>query len=193
MRFLKYLDVGDRFRPAHSRAVSLNNRKMPRTDVYKVIRVYEMSPHLTIAARESSPDDGFYSLGPDVPVLHPLEPDPSEEEVRQFIGVKVRRKVVAYKVLWDGKTDLRGIVSPQAAAAMKLMYAMGKPVYGLRELNVLFSKHFKKFWNKPLKYDASLILATYHRKLVSQGLIEEIVDVGPIPESVREANLQEEF
>jgi len=193
MRFLRGLDVGDRFRLAHPRQISLNNRRMERSTIYRIEKIYPMDPYLTIAVEDGRPSDGFYSLRPDAPVLHPLEPEPSEGELAQFIGGKFRRKVVAYKVLWDGKTDLRGVVTPQAAAAMKLMYAIGKPVYGLRELNVLFNKHFKEFWNKPLKCDAALILTTYHRMLVSQGLIEEIVDVGPIPKSVREANLQEEF
>jgi len=84
-------------------------------------------------------------------------------------------------------------VPPQAAAAVKLMYAMGKSEYGVRELHELFNKHYQKFLGRSTKNYPVMILAFYRRWLVNQGLLEEIVDVAPIPESVRDANLQEEF
>jgi hypothetical protein len=193
MRFLRTLAEGDRFRVAHPRQVSLNKRPMPRDSVFRVKKVYPMAPHTTISMLDYSPDGGFYSLGPGTPVLLPMEPDPSEEEVMEFIGVKTKKRVVAYKVLWDGKTNLSGIVPPQAIAAMKLMHAMGKSEYGVHELNEIFNKYYERFWGKPVKRDAIVILLYYRRYLVNHGLLEEVVDVGPIPGSVREANLQEEY
>lgn len=190
MRFLRTLDSGDKFRPAHARQVSLNDRRMSRSTVYKVERVYPMDPHLAIAVDVERPDDGFYSLGPDTPVLLPKELDPSDDEIFQFIGVKARHRVVAYRVLWDGKTDLSRIVPPQAVAAMKLMYSVGKSEYGARELSELFCKHYEKFLGRPVKYASpAVVLYIYRRNLVNHGLLEEVLDVGPIPESVRAANL----
>jgi hypothetical protein len=199
MRFLRTLSVGDRFRPAHPRQVSLNGRRMDRAATYEVTKVYPMAPYTVIAARHKPPSPGalakfeseFYSLSPGTPVLLPKELDPTEDEVMQFVGAKRRRRVVAYRVLWDGKTDLSGVVPPQAVAAMKLMHAFGKSEYGVHELHEIFNKHYEKFWGRSVKREAVVILLFYRRHMVNQGLLEEIVDVAPVPGSVIEANLQE--
>ncbi len=184
---------GDRFRVAHPRQISLNKRRMPREVTYHVTRVYEMKPNTIISVEEANPGDGFYSLGPKTPVLLPKEPDPTEEEVLKFLGVQSKKRVVAYRVLWDGKLDLAGVVPPQAVACMKLMFSMGKDTYTVRELNELFTQHYEKFLGKPTPMMPSSVISFYRRHLVNKGLMEEIVDVGPIPLSVREANLQEVY
>ena len=191
MRFLRTLSVGDWFRPAHPRQVSLNGRRMDRASTYEVTKVYAMAPHTVVATQCDEPKGSFYSLGPGTPVLLPKELDPTEDEVMQFVGAKRRRRVVAYKVLWDGETDLSGVIPPQAVAAMKLMHAFGKSEYGVHELHEIFNKHYEKFWGRPVKREAIVILLFYRRYMVNQGLLEEIVDVAPLPGSVIEANLQE--
>ena len=193
MRFLRSLGEGDRFRVAHPRQISLNGRTMDRVCVFRITKVYPMAPHAAISVLTARPKDGFYSLGPGTPVLLPKEPDPAEDEVLRFIGVRSKRRVVAYRILWDGKTDLSGIIPPQAIAAMRLMLAFGKSEYGVRELNALFDEHYEKFWGRPVKRDACYIMQFYRRYMVNHGLIEEIVDIGPIPGSVRMANLQETY
>ena len=193
MRFLRTLGVGDRFRPAHPRQTSLNKRKMERTTTYKVTKVYPMSPHTTVAVHDKKPDDGFYSLGPGTPVLLPREISPSEDEVMRFIGVKKKHRLVGYRVLWDGKLPLQGIIPPQAIAAMKLMFSLGKVEYTVTEINVLFNEYYEKFWGRPVKRDPCQILQFYRRYLVNHCLIEEIVDNSPIPGGVSDANLQEAY
>lgn len=193
MRFLRTLDVADLFRVAHPRQVSLNNRRMPRDVTYKIVKVYPMAPHAVVSVNSENPKDGFWTLGPGTPVLLPKDFDPSEDEVLRFLGVKTKKRVIAYKVTWDGKTDLSRVLTPQAVAAMKLMHAVGKSEYSARELHALFTKHYEKFQGRPYKSDAAALLLYYRRHMVNQGLLEEVVDVGPIPASVREANLQEVY
>lgn len=191
MRFVRTLDVGDRFRPAHPRQMSLNDRRLSRDSIYKVTKVYPMSPYVTIAVDEGKPDDGFYSLGPGTPVLLPKEILPTEEEVLDFIGAKKRHRVVAYKLLWDGKTNLCKIIPPQAIAALQLMYSMGKEEYDAHDLARLFELHYERFWGRPVKRHPYYIMKFYRRYMVNHGLIEEVIDDAPLPDSVREANLQE--
>jgi len=191
VRFLRTLDVGDRFKPAHPRQVSLNNRKMERTATYRVSKVYPMSPYTSIALDENNPNDGFYSLGPGTPVLLPMEIFPSEEEIRDFIGAKKKTRVVAYKLLWDGRSTLSGIIPPQAIAALQLMFAFGRTEYDAHYLVKLFEQHYERFWGRPVKRHPYYIMLFYRRYMVSHGLIEEVVDDAPLPESAREANLQE--
>ena len=166
---------------------------MPRDVTFCIKKVYQMAPYLTIAVHDKKPDDGFYSLGPGTPVLLPREISPSEAEVMRFIGVKKKHRLVGYRVLWDGKLPLQGIIPPQAIAAMKLMFSLGKVEYTVTEINVLFNEYYEKFWGRPVKRDPCQILQFYRRYLVNHALIEEIVDSSPIPDSVREANLQEVF
>lgn len=193
MRFLNSLGEEDRFRVAHPRQTSLNKRPMPRDQVFRVKKVYLMTPNVTISVREEDPKDGFYSLGPRTPVLSPGEPNPTEEAVMRFLGVKTRKKVVGYRVLWDGKTDLSRIIPPQAIAAMKLVHAIGQSEYRVRDIHDIFRTHYEKFWGRPIKGDAAIVFFFYRRHLVNHGLLEEIVDSSRIPNAVREANLQEEF
>jgi hypothetical protein len=189
VRFLRSLGEGDKFRPAHPRQVSLNMRPMPRSSVFKITKVFPQSPHLTISETEG--EKGIFSLGPGTPVLLPKEMDPTERDIVKFLAPRGNKKVVGYKLLWDGKMELGGIATPQARAVLKLMFVMGKKEYGLTELNHMFDAHYETFLGKPSKVQGYHALIFYRRYLVDKGLIEEIVDDAPATQAVRDANLQE--
>lgn len=190
MTFIQALHEGDKFRPAHASQVSLNRRQMPRTEIYKITKVYPQSPYYTISVMVSNPKDGIYSLGPRTPVIRPKAPLPLEADILEFLKVKNNREIVGYKLLWDGTTDLSGRCAPQAAALVKMMFAFGKGVYEARELHAIANRHLSKFLNgRELKRDAVYILRFYRRHLVSAGLIEEIVDDAPTPEQLLDAGL----
>jgi hypothetical protein len=54
----------------------------------------------------------------------------------------------------------------------------------------LFNTKYEKFWGRPVKRPANVILLFYRRYMVDSGLLEEIVE-DVIPNAAREANLQE--
>ena len=95
MRFIRTLGPGDKFRVAHPKQFSVNSRPMPRDQVFKVQKVYEMSPYYTLAIQESG-SSGIYSLMPGTPVLFVKEPDPTEEEILEFLDLRqgTKKKVV---------------------------------------------------------------------------------------------------
>ena len=74
---------------------------------------------------------------------------------------------------------------------MRLMASCGKTEYTTNELVKLFDQHFEKFYGKRCKSAGSGVFLFYRRRLVALGLLQELVAAGPVPTSVREANLQE--
>jgi hypothetical protein len=191
MKFLRILGVGDKFRPAHPQQPSLNKRQMSRDTLYRVTRVYSQSPYVVISVEDQSPDSGIYSLGAGTPVLFPKEPNPSIEDITKFLAPRSNKRVVAYRLLWDGKVDLAGVVQPQAASVLRLLFAFGKKEYTLVELNQLFNEHFERFSLRPTKMDGFQFLNIHRRHLVNQGLLAEVVDLAPKTRAVSDANLQE--
>lgn len=190
MRFLRTLSVGDRFRPAHPGQESLNRKKMSRETVYRILKVYSQSPHLAISHPEDRPESDIFSLGPKTPVLLPKEFDPTEEEIIRFLNPQGNKRVVGYRVLWDGKTDISHMLSPAMMAAMKLMVAFGKKQYDPRDLKRLFVDHYDRFLGRPSKMDGEHAFILIKRRLVNLGLLEEVVDVAPKTRAVTDANLQ---
>lgn len=189
MRFLRTLSEGDKFRPAWNKQVSLNGRLMPREVVFRITKVYPQSPYTTIAVEANGNRGGIFSLGPGTPVLLPKELNPTEEEVQKFLSKRGRKIVVAYKLKWDGKTTLRWMVTPQAEAVLKLMFAMGKREYDRNELHKLLDKHFQRFLGRPSKLTGRHVLLYYRRSLANLGLIEEIVDEAPQTQGEVAANI----
>lgn len=189
MRVLNSLSEGDSFRPAREDQYSLNNRKMDRSSTYSITKVYPMTPHTVIAVRDSDPSDGFYSLNSGTIVLLPKEFNPSDEQILHFLRPRGRKKVVGYKLLWNGKTSLHGVVGAQCQAIVKIMFVVGKKEYSHEDLVEIISANIEKFLPKqPLRSIGSMI-ASLGRHLVNNGLVEEIVDDAPANEAVINANL----
>jgi hypothetical protein len=191
MFLLKALGQGDKFRPAHPRQLSLNNRLMSRGSLYRVERIFPQSPHLYISVDVSNPLDKLkYSLRPMTPVLLGREPLPTEDEVLQFLSPAARRKVVlGYRLLWDGKTPLGNVITPQATLLLEFLYAFGKREYGSTEIKLLLKERFEAFVGRGTRSGTKL-LSQYAKYLASAGLLEELVADGAVPSSIREANLQ---
>jgi len=190
MIFLKNLDIGNTFRVAHPRQVSLNHRRMPTDVVYKIKKVFQMSPHTVIVTNLH--DDSIYSLGPDTPVLSQGEPSPSESQVLAFLGrgtKKNKKKVVGYRLLWDGKIALKGIVPENAAALVRFIFALGKEEFDANEISCALRGGFARA-NKKLSSGADDF---GHNKglLIRKGLLEEILVDAPTPDAIIKANLQE--
>ena len=195
MRFLDSLVEGSKFRVAHPRQRSLNGREMPRALVFQVTKVYPMSPCITISKAIHSPwpkaEKGFYSLGPRTPILSPKEPDPTEEEVLRFIGVTRKKRIVGYRLLWDGKVDLRKLIPPRAIAVAKIMYMVGRTEYETKELISLLEKHFSRFYPGKAQSQVQWSFWSCKNLMLDSGVIAEIVDSPPIPAEISDANLQE--
>jgi hypothetical protein len=191
MRFLRNLGVGDSFRPAHPRQQSLNKRSMARDSTYKILKVYPMAPNLVISSRVDAPEDGFYSLGPNTPVLLPKEFDPSEKEVLAFLNRKSRLKALGYRVTWDGVTDISGLLPAQGVAMAKLLFSYGNREITMPEIIELTRRHFEAFWGRKGRQSGEWVFRYYRRFLLDRGIIEEIVGEAPVTEAIRDANLQE--
>lgn len=190
MRLIGSLDPPAKFRVAHPRQHSLNGKRMPRETTFQVIRAFPMAPHYRISIKEFGPKDEFYSLPPGAPVLSVLESDPTEEQVAEFLEVKPRVRVIAYRVLWDGQTELRGILGPQATAIMRMLFALGKSEYSLPEVNVAMNSHFPKFFGRPVSFPQG-VFTFYRRRLVGLGLLEEVTTGADVAAAVVAANLQD--
>lgn len=192
MRLARSLNVGEKFRVAHPKQVSANNIPMPRESTFKVTKVYEMSPNLIVAVPLEG-DRRPRTLFPGTPVLFVPERDPSEDEVLEFLGIcqnrTVPKKVVAYRLLWDGQTPIVNIVSRRAFAVLRVMHVHGRREYTVRELNRLLEKDFQKFYSRPLVSPTNSLMMAFRRKLVAQGLIEEVLDEAPAPKALVDAGL----
>lgn len=174
VRLLQNLGPGDVFRIARAQQASLNRLPLSREDVLVVTKVYAQSPYTVICKKQGSPTQ--YSLPPGTPVLFPSEPDPEDEDILQFLSPVSRKKVVGYKVLWDGTEQLEPLLSPQAAACLRLAYAVGRKELPSRELNDLMLKHLPKFLLKKSKADSRVVFMAVRRLLVDRGFLGEIVD-----------------
>lgn len=190
MQYLSTLSIKDRFKPATTHK-SLNGRVVSPSQIYAITKIYPMSPYLTIAVSEKNPEDGFYSLHPKTPVLLPKELVPSKEKILKFLGATKKKKVLGYRLLWDGEMSLEGLLAPQAIAAMKLLFSAGKREFDVEEIGVLFNELYTKFWGRVIKRDALQIFFFYRRHLVNYGLLEEIVDDAPIHKALAEAHMEE--
>ena len=189
---MQSIGVGESFRVAHPHQKSMNGLLMPREAIFVVKRIYEMAPYLTISNKKGDATT-IYSLGPRTPVLFPKEKDPTEEEVFIFLGIRSRKQVLYYKLLWDGRSDIGKLLAPQAAALLRLMYSYGHAEFPARELHRLMNDKFDDFFGRPAKVSGSGVFKAYRRHLVARGFLEEVVDKAPVPRSVVEANLQEEW
>ncbi len=192
MRKISSLNVGDEFRPAHPRQKSANNLPMDRAQVYVVSKIFEQSPGFYVCATRPK-TKGDYTLPPGTPILYVREPDPTVEQVMEFLGAgrKKRLRVIGYKILWDGKTELK--LAPQAKALMQVLLVVGGGEVNAKELHKIFGKHLHRFWDGPLRRSGQYYFQFYRRVLIDQGLIEEVLDKATVPPGVRDANLVEEY
>lgn len=177
MRKIGSLAVGDIFRPAHPLQQSNNGRAMHRTAHYKVVKKYPQSPYMVIVVKLSAKDEGIYSLNPEVPTIAPREPAPTLQQIEAFLEAKVRKKVVGYRLLWDGIDDPSDRVSPQGRTLLRLMKAFGQVEYEARELRALVYENFSKFHTKEVHPHQLPGVMMSMRFLVALGLVEELIDV----------------
>lgn len=191
MRFLGNLNEGEEFRIAHPKQPSLNGFKMEQRCIYRVTKVFPQAPYYTIAKKVVHPDESrIYSLGPRTPVIFPMEPSPTEEQVLRFIGGLPKKVVLGFRLLWDGKTDVRRQCQPQALIILKLMFSAGKDYYNVEDIRTLMAENFDKAVGVAGRLTGFAVFSFYRRRLVSLGLIEEICDDAPASEGARQANLQ---
>jgi hypothetical protein len=192
LKLAKALSVGDKFRPAHPEQPSLNGRTMSRDLVHVVTKVFSMAPHTVVCTIEGNSKGGFYTIPPGTPVLSPSESDPTVEEIGDFLlpKLKVRKRVIGFRVLWDGKLPISGLVSRTAEAAVRAMFAVGRSEYSMQELDELFEKYYEKFLGFTPPHSGRNALRLNSRKLVMRGLLEEISDDISVPQELVDANLQ---
>lgn len=176
MKKISNLEVGDTFRPAHPLQASNNGKMMSRTLIYRVMKKYPQSPYMVIAVRVGVHNDGIYSLSPDVPTIAVREPAPTVAQVEVFLGVKVRKKIVGYRLLWDGIEDPSDKVSPQGKTLLKLMKAFAQVEYEARELKALVYENYAKFHSKPVYPHQLPGVMLSMRFLVALGLVEELME-----------------
>jgi hypothetical protein len=192
MRFLGTMTVGSHFRPAHPEQVSLNNRPMPNTADYRIIKVFAQSPGTVISVASSAPGDGFFSLHPRTPVVLRGEPLPSGPEVFGFLGGSVRKKVVRYKLTWDGSWNIDHVCKPEGVAVVRALYAAGLRDFTPAEARMAMRRHYATFRMRQVRADPyDHHFRKWRRHLVSLGLLEEIVADAVVSSSVVDANLQE--
>lgn len=191
MHFLGSMNVGDRFRVAHPRQISLNRRTMSRDLTFQVTKVYEQTPRL-IVAKVVGDGEGIYSLNPGTPVLYPAAPNPTELQVFEFLSRRTtRKKVVAYRMLWDGSTDLVQLLSPLGRAVIRTLYVLGSKEIDVKDAATLVRENLPQFLERGIKMPVGFALKNYRRYLVEKGMLEEIVGEPTVPDSVVDANLQE--
>lgn len=183
------LNLGDKFRPASDKQMSLNNRKMGQDKVFRITRIYPQTPNIVVSVLDDSPNNGIFSLGPGTPVLFPNEPNASEDDVREFLTPgRGRQKVVGFELLWDGKAEFHCSVPTYCQVFAKLMFAHGKKSYTSKELGRLWvdNRHrYERTTSVILPWRARL------RQLVIIGILKEIRDQRPRSGKVVDANLQE--
>lgn len=183
------LNLGDKFRPASDKQMSLNNRKMGQDKVFRITRIYPQTPNIVVSVLDDSPNKGIFSLGPGTPVLFPNEPNASEDEVREFLTPgRGKTRVTGYELLWDGKTEFHSSVPTYCQVFAKLMFAHGKEYYTASELGKLWIANADRYERHP-----SLILnwRSRLRQLVMLGILKEIRNTRPRTGPVVDANLQE--
>ena len=158
---------------------------MPQHYTFEVSKVFAQKPYYVISKSTSA--EGIFSLPPDAVVTAVGEPKPSVEDIEDFLDVKVKAKVVGYKLLWDGRAPLAE-VSKRATAVAKMLTAVGYTDVDKEKALELCEKHLDKFW--PTGSSKAATLSSAARELVARGLMEEILDRGLVPEKLREAGLR---
>ena len=176
MKKITNLELGDTFRPAHPLQASNNGKMMSRALIYRVMKKYPQSPYMVIAVRVGVQGDGIYSLNPDVPTISVREPAPTITQIETFLGVKIRKKIVGYRLLWDGIDDPSDRVSPQGRTLLRIMKAFAQVEYEARELRAIIYENFAKFHSKPVYAHQLPNVMLSMRFLVSVGLVEEIME-----------------
>lgn len=176
MKKIGSLELGDTFRPAHPLQASNNGKMMSRSFIYRVMKKYPQSPYMVIAVRVGIQGDGIYSLSPDAPTIAVREPAPTLAQVETFLGVKVRKKVVGYRLLWDGIDDPSDKVSLQGRTLLRLMKAFAQVEYESRELKALVYENYAKFHSKPVYPHQLPNVMLSMRFLVAVGLVEELME-----------------
>ena len=191
MQFIGKLNVGDRFRVAHKFQKSLNYKQLDRGVVYEVTRKFEQSPHLVIFKDAGGAQ---YSLRPDTPTLYPSEPNPTDEAIARFLSPSAgRKKVVGYRMLWDGEADLRPLLSPLGRSVIRALFVVGSRTMEASEAHELLREHLPRFLERGIKMPIDQVLLNYRRYLVDKGLLAEIVDEKRTHDRIVLANLQEEL
>jgi hypothetical protein len=193
MKFLSDLGVGDRFRPAHPRQMSLNGRLMARGHTYVVSKVYQMSPNIAICkSAQDSDSSSYWSLPPRCPVLATREKDPTEEQVYAFIGAK--RWIVGYVLKWRPPAKPADFLyNAWLEAVLRVMYAVGKKEWSVEELEKTLQEKLPSFAGGipkgvPMHWYTKCMM---HR-LSNRGLVVEIFDEA-CGDAIRAANLQETY
>lgn len=169
------LKVGDAFRPAHPRQMSMNGKKMSPMVQYIVTKKFSQSPYFLICTERHS-KKGLYSLSPEAPVISPKEPRPSIQGVEAFLGVKPRKRSTGYRLLWDGERDIEDWLAPRAKAILRIMLSYGRRDYPAKELHDIINKEFLRFYGKPCTSPPIVAFYMVKRQLVNHGFIEEIVE-----------------
>jgi hypothetical protein len=178
------LGVGDTFQVAHPQQLSANGRPMAQGQTFKVSKVFPQAPYYVIS--KSGNVDGIFSLPPDAVVLAVGERKPGIEEIEDFLGVRVKAKVVGYRMLWNGRTTL-GSLSNRAAAVVKVFMALGVVDFDRKRGVEICERHLDKFYAS--KSSSSVVFYHAMKELVKRGFIEESLDRGSVPEKLRSAGL----
>lgn len=187
MRRLKELNETDKFRPANPKQISLNNREMDRQKVYLVTRIYAQSPFYRVCVEQEKPDNGFYTLGPNTPVLFPRDENPREDDVVKFLIPKSQKIVIGFKLLWDGKTSLARLLNPTEQTIVKVLFALGQEYFPLDEFN--YAIMMSSFRKAGVHLKGYRMFTRLRLKLVNKGMLKEVLDERPLSPEAREANL----
>ena len=193
MQLLKTLNKGDLFRCAYPNQVSLNNRPMPKTEVYKVIKIYAQSPGYFVSISRDIPGGGIYTLHPNTPILLPHEFSIDEDEVLDFLEYqaiyKPAIKGVYFRLLWDGKSSTCGLGNIQKAM-VQLIFASGKLTFTPdAEFDRIVLKNYHKFSNYIPVRKPSHMFSLVLPALIRRGFIEKLRS--PLTsKEMREANIE---
>lgn len=172
MKFLKDLDVGDRFRVAHPEQRSLNDIAMSREELYCVDKVYAASPFVRVCSLDDKTlaDRRIRTLMPDVPVLSQKELAPVVSEIEKFLlGPVPKTRAVRYEITWDGTRSLSHLLQPQELKVFKWLWLSGKKFYTPEEIKLALS-------NLKLagKLSAEQAFAFYVRHYAELGILVEV-------------------
>lgn len=166
MKTAAQLKIGERFRLV-TETMSLNQLTIGPDAVLKTDRLYAVPPYVVVAHVIKGPK--IVTLLPNTPVRGVKEP------VTFFIPPEHCPRAVAFRLLWDGTTDISSIVEPQALAIIKTLHATGRTEFAAEELRCVLDEKFSRFWPTKLKRRPRQVFNFCRRYLVNCGLLEEIL------------------
>jgi hypothetical protein len=188
MKKIGDLAVGSRFCTANDAQVSMNELPMAPTTTYEVVKMFPVAPFfvVSVVVGTSAPK---YTLSPETLVLAQGEPRPSEEEFARLALPRYTKKVVGYRVCWDGKSNLSLVLNQSAEAVARCIFALGRPEWQAKELAAAVGRHVGRFI--PAESRATPRTAFYFaaRKLVEVGVLTEIVAEDDTARMIREGKI----